>query len=88
MAFRPSPVTAAERRAQQAHAGLCAQCAHLQLVHSKTSTFVRCGLSDRDEGFLRYPPLPVRLCPGFVPDQTAAGEPREPAFSLAEDAPR
>lgn len=87
MAFRPTPVTPEERRAQEGHAGLCARCADLQLVHSKTSTFVRCGKSDVDEAFLRYPPLPVVLCPGFVPHETA-GEPREPASSPAEDAPR
>lgn len=78
MAFHAAPVSDAQRRAQRGSAGLCADCLHLQLVHSKTSTFVRCGLSDADKGFLRYPPLPVRLCPGFS-RATADGTSSEPA---------
>lgn len=46
------------------HPGLCATCAHLELVASKRSVFVRCGLSDEDPRFPRYPPLPVRTCTG------------------------
>ena len=53
-------------RDQVAGAGLCARCDHLQVLRSKTSTFVRCGLSDTDDRFGRYPPLPVRSCLGFV----------------------
>lgn len=49
-----------------AGAGLCARCVHLEVLRSRTSTFVRCALSDRDERFARYPPLPVRSCGGFV----------------------
>jgi hypothetical protein len=47
------------------HPGLCATCEHLRLVASKRSAFVRCGLADTDPRFLRYPPLPVRACPGY-----------------------
>jgi len=34
---------------------------------------VRCGLADTDPRFLRYPPLPVRTCDGYVevPPQAA-----------------
>ena len=46
------------------HPGLCAICVHLELVGSKRSVFVRCGLSDEDDRFLRYPPLPVLRCSG------------------------
>ena len=46
--------------------GLCATCEHLRLVASSRSVFVRCGLADSDPGFLRYPPLPVVACPGYV----------------------
>ena len=48
-------------------AGLCAHCHFLQVLRSKTSTFVRCGLSDRDDRFPRYPPLPRYACDGHRP---------------------
>ncbi|HEX2253659.1 MAG TPA: hypothetical protein VHQ65_10365 [Thermoanaerobaculia bacterium] len=46
-------------------AGLCATCAHLELVASRRSVFARCALSDRDPRFPRYPPLPVLRCAGY-----------------------
>ena len=46
--------------------GLCADCRHLWLAVSARSAFVRCGLAETDERFLRYPPLPVRACAGFA----------------------
>ena len=46
--------------------GLCAECKHLWLAVSARSAFVRCGLAEEDARFLRYPPLPVRECSGFV----------------------
>jgi len=49
--------------------GLCATCRHLQLVGSRRSVFVRCGLSDADPRFPRYPPLPVRACAGWERDE-------------------
>ena len=49
------------------HPGLCAGREHLRLLASKRSVFVRCGLADVDPAFVRYPPLPVRICPGFRP---------------------
>jgi len=65
MAFRPPPTTDEDRRRLAAYAGLCAGCAHLQVLRSRRSTFVRCGRADDEPGFERYPPLPVRECPGF-----------------------
>lgn len=50
-----------------AHPGLCATCEHLRLLASKRSVFVRCGLAETDPAFVRYPPLPVRACPGYLP---------------------
>jgi hypothetical protein len=47
------------------HPGLCATCEHLRLLASPRSVFVRCGLAEVDPAFVRYPPLPVRACPGF-----------------------
>lgn len=56
--------TAGDREAIRRQAGLCASCAHLGVLRSKTSTFVRCGRSDVDERFLRYPLLPTQTCRG------------------------
>ena len=46
--------------------GLCARCQHVRSVETPRSVFVRCGRSDDDPRFLRYPRLPVTACPGFV----------------------
>lgn len=47
--------------------GLCGTCVHLRLLASARSVFVRCGLAETDPRFPRYPPLPVRGCPGYAP---------------------
>jgi hypothetical protein len=48
--------------------GLCATCIHAQTVHSdRGSTFLRCGLSDADPNFPKYPRLPVLECTGWTP---------------------
>ncbi len=47
--------------------GLCATCEHLRLAASARSVFVRCGLADRDPRYLKYPLLPVIVCPGWSP---------------------
>jgi len=62
--------TGEERRLLErltAPAGLCASCEHLRLLASKRSVFVRCGLAAVDPRFPRYPPLPVRVCSGYLP---------------------
>jgi hypothetical protein len=61
------------------HPGLCAGCEHLRLLASKRSVFVRCGLADVNPAFVRYPPLPVRLCPGFRPRPEEGGAKVDPA---------
>jgi hypothetical protein len=48
-----------------AEPGLCARCRHRELQGSARSVFVRCGLSDTDPRFRRYPRLPVTACAGF-----------------------
>ena len=49
--------------------GLCATCAHAQIVPSaKGSVFYLCRLSHEDPRFPRYPPLPVRTCSGYRPE--------------------
>jgi hypothetical protein len=60
-----------ERRAR---VGLCAECRHGHVQRSaKASEFWRCLRADdtdaernaQNSPFARYPPLPVRECPGF-----------------------
>lgn len=67
MPFEPPAVTVADRAGLALSAGLCARCRYLQVLCSKRSTFVRCGRSDDDPRFPRYPPLPRRLCGGYEP---------------------
>lgn len=48
--------------------GLCATCAFARLVQSaRGSRFWLCKLSETDERFAKYPPLPVLRCPGYAP---------------------
>jgi hypothetical protein len=58
--------------------GLCAGCEHLRLLASKRSVFVRCGFADVDPAFVRYPPLPVRVCRGFLPRGDSVGAAIDP----------
>ncbi len=66
MGLKASPATE-DDRAEVERAGLCASCAHLQVLRSQRSTFVRCALADRDPRFERYPSLPVGWCRGHEP---------------------
>lgn len=45
--------------------GLCGRCVHREILASKRSVFLRCGLAATDARFPRYPPLPVVRCAGF-----------------------
>jgi hypothetical protein len=59
-----------KRRSGQAHtvrAGLCARCAHVQIVAGRASEFYLCRLSFSDPRFPRYPSIPVLQCSGFQP---------------------
>lgn len=67
MAWNPPPATQDDRAELARRAGLCAACRHLQVLHSRSSTFVRCALSDARPGMPRYPPLPVLACSGHEP---------------------
>jgi len=57
--------------------GLCASCVHGRLVTGARSRFVRCGLSDSDNRFPRYPSLPVLSCAGFTKVDPGNAERRE-----------
>lgn len=50
----------------RAEVGLCADCRFARVQSSaRGSEFWRCLRADFDARFRRYPPLPVRECPGF-----------------------
>ena len=54
------------RRCGQAEAGLCARCAHVQVIESsRGSAFYLCRLSTIDPRFPKYPRIPVIACTGF-----------------------
>lgn len=47
--------------------GLCADCAHAEVVQSsKGSRFTLCSLSRADPTFPKYPRLPVLACSGYT----------------------
>lgn len=47
-------------------AGLCGFCVHHRAVgNRKGSTFYMCLRSKSDDGFVKYPPLPVLTCRGY-----------------------
>jgi hemoglobin len=62
-------------------AGLCGHCRWARRVESaKGSTFLRCGRSDEDPRFRKYPQLPMLSCAGFETDRPANAPalPRQP----------
>lgn len=47
--------------------GLCGSCSFARLVRARRGSIYRlCRRSEADEGYPRYPHLPVTTCPGFV----------------------
>jgi hypothetical protein len=55
--MRPAPVDP----------GLCGTCLYAKVIRSdRGSSFYRCGLSDTDPHFPKYPSLPVRQCSGWT----------------------
>jgi len=60
---------------EQAKVGLCADCRHARVQRSaRGSTFWRCLRAESDLRFVRYPPLPVRVCPGYEPKREGPDE--------------
>ncbi|MFN8180078.1 MAG: hypothetical protein U0167_19250 [bacterium] len=63
-------------------AGLCARCRHARSIASRRgSEFLLCERSRTDPRFARYPPLPVRECPGFESAEAEAPAPEVNATS-------
>ena len=62
------PPSAAERaklaRDTGLPVGLCLDCAHLRILRSGRSRFVRCLLAESAPEYPRYPRLPVLACDG------------------------
>lgn len=55
--------------------GLCASCRHVAVqTTARGSRFYRCRRAETDPRYVRYPPLPVRACPGY--EAKGAGAPR------------
>ena len=65
--------------------GLCSICAHARVQGSaRGSRFWRCERAEVDPRLRRYPPLPVRACPGHepgTPRRGPAGAPRGPGYT-------
>ena len=56
--------------------GLCPTCAEVREVRSaKGSVFLLCSLAATDPRFGRYPPQPVRVCPGYRRGGSEATDP-------------
>jgi hypothetical protein len=55
--------------ATDAAVGLCHTCRHVRRVENRRgSVFILCEKAATEpERFARYPPLPVRVCPGYTP---------------------
>jgi hypothetical protein len=56
--------------------GLCGRCRHARVTRGRgPQRFWRCGRSDSDPRFARYPGLPVSRCAGFAAGEPGAGAP-------------
>ena len=59
-------------------AGLCANCQHgRRLRNPRGNVFQRCERARSDKNYLAYPPLPVRVCPGY--EEQASAESKDPS---------
>ncbi|MEZ4289562.1 MAG: hypothetical protein R3E53_03085 [Myxococcota bacterium] len=57
--------TAADETDSGGRAGLCATCRHHRAQPTRRGTVFPLPACGRGPDYLRYPPLPVRVCPGF-----------------------
>lgn len=56
--------------------GLCPACAHARRTPGRNTVFLRCARAQDDPRYPKYPPQPVLVCPGHVPER-APGRERE-----------
>jgi hypothetical protein len=55
--------------------GLCARCRHARrATNARGSAFWQCLRARSDSRFRRYPPLPVRTCPGYEAEDASSSE--------------
>ena len=55
-----------QSRSERRRVGLCLDCQYARRIDSaRGSTFYRCGFSDTDPDFPKYPRLPILQCPGY-----------------------
>jgi hypothetical protein len=58
---------------RRAGAGLCDSCVHQRIVrNTRGSAFSLCERSRTDEGYPRYPRIPVVACPGHEPREAGS----------------
>ena len=56
-----------EHSNESARVGLCFSCVHARRVEAlRGAVFYRCGYSDVDPAFPKYPQLPVLVCSGYA----------------------
>jgi hypothetical protein len=71
------------------HGGLCTTCRFVRLVPSlRNAIYYRCGRSDEDPAYPRFPRLPVVSCAGYQqrPTDAIGGTPHEDDASADSDA--
>ena len=55
--------------------GLCARCAWVTRIRTRRgSEFWKCGRSEIDPKFPKYPRVPVTVCTGYEPGSDGSGE--------------
>lgn len=55
-----------QREAARQAPGLCGRCVHAAWIRNdRGSEFLRCGRSDSDPRYVKFPLLPVLICAGY-----------------------
>lgn len=57
--------------------GLCGHCRHCRLVDSGRAVFYLCERARDDRRYPKYPPIPVRACPGYDARHPSGDGPEE-----------
>lgn len=62
-------------RGEAGRFGLCDTCQNAKLIrNTRGSVFLMCELSKTDDGYPKYPPVPIVQCQGYrPPDDTGKG---------------